>query len=98
MATFRKRKGKWNVRIRSNHHRTISKTFIQKEDALKYARETESKIQRGVLEDLEQASQITVKQILQQYKAEETSKKRQGDRTASAPYTLIVVGGNDESV
>ncbi len=79
MATFRKRKGKWNVRIRSNHHRTISKTFIQKEDALKYARETESKIQRGVLEDLEQASQITVKQILQQYKAEETSKKRQGD-------------------
>jgi len=38
MATFRKRKGKWNVRIRSNHHRTISKTFIQKEDAIKYAR------------------------------------------------------------
>lgn len=82
MATFRKRKGKWNVRIRSNHHRTISKTFIQKEDAIKYARETESKIQRGVLEDLEQASRITLKQLLQQYKQEETSKKRQGESEA----------------
>ena len=43
MATFRKRKGKWNVKIRSNHHLTISKTFIQKEDVINYARETESK-------------------------------------------------------
>ena len=47
MATFRKRNGRWNVRIRSNHHRTISKTFINKDDAIKYARETEAKIQRA---------------------------------------------------
>ena len=78
MATFRKRNGRWNVRIRSNHHRTISKTFIQKEDAIKYARETEAKIQRGIFEDLEQASQITLKELLTQYREEETSKKRDG--------------------
>ena len=58
MATFRKRNGRWNVRIRSNNHRTISKTFINKDDAIKYAQETEAKIQRGLFEDLEQASQI----------------------------------------
>ena len=48
------KKRRWNVRIRSNHHRTISKTFINKDDAIKYARETEAKIQRGLFEDLEQ--------------------------------------------
>ena len=64
MATFRKRNGRWNVRIRSNHHRTISKTFINKDDAIKYARETEAKIQRRLFEDLEQASQITLEGII----------------------------------
>lgn len=70
MATFRKRNGRWNVRIRSNYHRTISKTFINKDkdDAIKYARETEAKIQRGLFEDLEQASQITLRELLIQYR------------------------------
>ena len=77
MATFRKRNGRWNVRIRSNHHRTISKTFINKDDAIKYARETEAKIQRGLFEDLEQASQITLRELLIQYRDQETIKKRE---------------------
>lgn len=79
MASFRKRYGKWNVRIRGSNHKTITKTFLQKDDAIKYARETETKIQRGTFEDLEQASQLTLRELLQQYKAEETSKKRQGE-------------------
>ena len=68
MATFRKRNGRWNVRIRSNYHRTISKTFINKDDAIKYARQTEAKIQRGLFEDLKQASQITLRELLIQYR------------------------------
>ena len=76
MATFRKRNGRWNVRIRSNHHRTISKTFLQKEDAIKYARETEAKIQRGLFEDLEQASQISLRELLVQYRDQETLQKK----------------------
>jgi len=76
MATFRKRNGRWNVRIRSNHHRTISKTFLQKDDAIKYARETEAKIQRGLFEDLEQASQITLRELLVQYRDQETLQKK----------------------
>ena len=76
MASFRKRYGKWNVRIRGANHKTITKTFLQKDDAIKYARETEAKIQRGTFEDLEQASQTTLKELLVQYRDEETSKKK----------------------
>ena len=53
-----------------------SSTFIQKEDAIKYARETEAKIQRGTFEDLEQASQTTLKELLVQYRDQETLQKK----------------------
>ena len=36
--------GKWEVRVRRYNNKTISKTFIQKEDAHKWARETETEI------------------------------------------------------
>ena len=42
MATMEKRSGKWRVQIRRKFTKTISKTFVTKEDADKYARETEA--------------------------------------------------------
>ena len=47
MATFRRRMGKWEVRVRRYNNKTISKTFIQKGDAHKWARETETQIEKG---------------------------------------------------
>jgi hypothetical protein len=38
MASYRKRAGKWEVRIRKNKSHAICKTFIAKEDAIKWAR------------------------------------------------------------
>jgi hypothetical protein len=46
MASYRKRNGKWSARVRLNKERQISKTFILKEDAIKWARECEVKIQK----------------------------------------------------
>jgi len=43
MPSYRKRNGKWSVRIRKNKSHAICKTFIAKEDAIKWARESESK-------------------------------------------------------
>jgi hypothetical protein len=43
MAGYRKRNGKWEVRIRRNNSKNLSKTFINKEDALRWAREQESR-------------------------------------------------------
>ena len=76
MASYRKRNGKWNVRIRCYGTQSISKTFIAKEDAIKWARESESKIEKGLFEDLSQANSITLRDLLQQYKAEVSEDKK----------------------
>ena len=78
MASYKKRSGKWSVQIRKNKSHTICKTFIAKEDAIKWARESESKIEKGLLEDLSQANAITLKELLQQYISDETVKKKSG--------------------
>ena len=76
MANYRKRNGKWNARVRIKNEKQISKTFILKEDAIKWAKDCEVKIQKGLIEDLHQANRITLKELLQRYKKEETLKKR----------------------
>ena len=50
MAGYRKRNGKWEVRIRRNNSKNLSKTFINKEDAQRWAREQESKLDKGIFE------------------------------------------------
>ena len=67
MATFRKRLGKWEVRVRRHSNKTISKTFTTKNDAEKWARETEVKIEKGLYEDLSHANTITLKDLMQTY-------------------------------
>ena len=67
MATFRKRLGKWEVRVRRFNSKTISKTFIEKADANRWSQEVEAKIEKGLYEDLSQANSITLREILQQY-------------------------------
>jgi hypothetical protein len=74
MANYRKRNGKWNARVRIKNEKQISKTFILKEDAIKWAKDCEVKIQKGLIEDLHQANRITLKELLQRYKNEETLK------------------------
>ena len=67
MATFRKRLGKWEVRVRRYSNATLSKTFLEKADADKWAREVEVKIEKGLYEDLSQANTITLRELLQTY-------------------------------
>ena len=76
MATIIKRNGKWQVKIRKNNFKQLSKTFITKDNAIKWARDTEGKVEKGLFEDLSQANSITLKELLQQYKSDETSKKK----------------------
>ena len=48
MATIRKKAGKWQGLIRRSFHKPISKTFISKQDAHRWARETQRLIEVGV--------------------------------------------------
>ena len=47
MATIRKRSGKYHTQIRKNGD-TITRTFISKSDALKWSKEEEVKIEKGI--------------------------------------------------
>ena len=73
MASIRKRKGKWEVRIRRLGNKSICKTFIENEDAKKWAREYEAKVEKGLFEDLSAANAITLKELLQVYRDEVTA-------------------------
>ena len=58
MAGYRKRNGKWEVRIRRNNSKNLSKTFINKEDAQRWAREQESKLDKGDFKALNQVKKL----------------------------------------
>ena len=68
MATIRKIRSKWQVLIRKHNLKPIYKTFILKEDAVKWSRETEVKIEQGLYEDLALSKTTTLKDVLAQYR------------------------------
>ena len=76
MATILKKAGKWQGLIRRSFHKPISKTFISKQDAHRWARETERLIEVGQYVDLSEANKTTLKDLLQRYEREVSSKKR----------------------
>jgi len=49
MASVRKHGDKWQARIQRQGQQSLSKSFINKADALKWARNTESQIDLGTL-------------------------------------------------
>jgi integrase len=68
MATIRKIRNKWQVLIRKNNLKPIYKTFILKEDAIKWSKETEVKVERGLYQDLILAKSTKLKDVLIQYR------------------------------
>jgi integrase len=68
MATIRKIRTKWQVLIRKHNLKPIYKTFILKEDAVKWSRETEVKIEQGLYKDLTPARSTMLKEVLIQYR------------------------------
>ena len=79
MATIRKKRGKWQVLIRKKFHTPISKTFVTKEDADKYAREIEAQIDKGFLISYEEAQKTKFGELLERYRKEITSKKKSNE-------------------
>ena len=48
---IRKRNGRYNVQIRRVGHKSISKTFMQKTDAIKWARQVEIQLDQSRYRD-----------------------------------------------
>jgi len=76
MATIRKIRTKWQVLIRKHNLKPTYKTFILKEDAVRWARETEIKIEQGLYQDLTLAKTTTLKDVLAQYRDRVSITKR----------------------
>jgi integrase len=50
MATIRRRNKRWQAQVRQKDYQSLSKTFIYKNDALQWAKETETGLQKNYLE------------------------------------------------
>jgi len=71
MAAIRKRgESQWQAEVRKKGHPAQRKTFVYKEDAERWARETEVAIERGQFFDRTKAEQTTVKVLIERYKTD----------------------------
>ena len=76
MSSIYKKHGKWVGSIRRSFHKPIYKSFHAKQDAQRWARETERLIETGQFVDTSEANKTTLKQLLERYEREVSSKKR----------------------
>ena len=68
MAQIERRGDRYRARIRRQGQPDISKTFLLKEDAQKWARKAESELERGIyLTDLEEARSTTIRQAADRF-------------------------------
>jgi integrase len=72
MATFRNRKNKWQARVRRSGQPDVTKTFLTKIDAEKWARSVEIEIDRGTYINTSYAQKTLFKDLIQQYLKEVT--------------------------
>ena len=79
MATLRKRSnGHWQARVRKANQ-SITKTFINKADAERWAKQVEVEIQKGSYTNLVFAERTTFAEIIERYIAEVLPKMRGGE-------------------
>ncbi|MBL1432701.1 MAG: hypothetical protein COB94_004560 [Gammaproteobacteria bacterium] len=77
MATYRKRGDfQWQVQVRRNGHPNLTKTFNTKADAESWARDIESKLDKGIFIDYMPAQQTTLLMAVDRYRKEVTPKKK----------------------
>lgn len=85
MATFRNRNGKWQARIQIKGHVPLSKTFINKVDAERWAKQVEVDMQKGSYTNLVLAERTTFAEIIDRYITEVLPTMRGG----SADYIRL---------
>ena len=76
MATIYKRGSKWHALIRRKGFRTTDKSFDARKDAAIWARDVESKFDRGTFIDVTKAARITLSELFDRYRIETSDTKR----------------------
>jgi hypothetical protein len=97
MATFDKRSnGKWRAQVRRKGLGSLSKNFVSKKAAEKWARETEAAIEAGTFSPHPQLDaetpdpkQVTLSQLLERYR-DNISIQKKGSKEESARINAIL--------
>ena len=76
MATIRKRKNRWEAQIRIKGFKNTCKSFLYYEDAKKWAKEIERKIEQGSYVDFSESHQTTLRDLLKRYLDEVSPQKK----------------------
>lgn len=76
MASIRNRQGKWQARIIKKGCAPVTKSFLTKQDAERWARQIESDIDRGSYANLALAEKTLFKEVIERYVQEVTLKTR----------------------
>ena len=76
MATFRYRSNKWQARVQKKGFESATKSFINKTDAIKWARQIESQIDKGLFTNTLSAERTTFKELILRYLHEVTPKTK----------------------
>ena len=79
MASIRKRNSRWQVQVRREGHQPISKSFLQKSDALAWARKVESEQDRSHLPyDPQKLNDTTFADLLKRFRTEVSPTRKSG--------------------
>ena len=77
MASIRKHRGKWQIRIRRAGLRPLSKSFSARKDAMEWGRQTEVRADRAELPtDPKALQRITLAELIVRYRDTVSVKKR----------------------
>ena len=82
MSVIRKHGKKWQVMIRRNDSPHITKSFLHKEAAQEWARETEVNIEKGLYVNVSQSQRMTLKELMFEYR-DRVAINKKGYRTES---------------
>ena len=88
MATFRKRGAKWQATVRRKGYPAQVKSFFLKDDAAKWARQQELRLDKGIIEPQSAIADAPLEDLLSKYEAEVTPKKR--SRASEAVHLLQI--------
>ncbi len=95
MATIRKRGDlQWQAQVRRKGHPNLTKTFNTKADAESWARDIESKLDKGIFLDYTSAQQTTFAMAIKRYKTEVTPNKKGWSAELSKLKNLIITWAN----
>jgi hypothetical protein len=76
MASIRNRNGKWQARITRKGQQAVAKSFSNKQDAEKWARQLESEMDKGCYTNLVLAERTLFSEVIERYIQEVTLKTR----------------------